>query len=186
MKLSRGSPTALKREVERLQHLPVTYKQVGVTLEASGKQQKLYTVWLGSGDATFQQARAALSSWQTHRSTWLQLFPASSPPAEGQTVLVLLKTAGLCLSFGCRVVRVIDEARRYGFVYGTLPGHPESGEELFVTEWQPDDRVSFTLSAVSVPANLLYALGRPAGNFMRRLGTRQYLSAMQRATERIR
>ena len=145
-----------------------------------------HTVWLGSGEATFQQARAALRDWQTHRSNWLQLFPASSPPTEGQTVLVLLKAAGLCLSFGCRVVRVIDEARRYGFIYGTLAGHPESGEELFVIEWQPDDRVSFTLSAVSRPANLLYALGRPFGTLMRGLGTRQYLTSMQRATERIR
>ncbi|GGR24870.1 DUF1990 family protein [Deinococcus ruber] len=186
MRLSRGSLAKLEREVERLQHLPATYRPIGVTLKPGEKQQKQYIVGLGSGENTFQQARTALRGWQTHRSHWLQLYPASSPPTEQQTVLVLLKAAGLCLSFGCRVVQVIDEARRYGFAYGTLPGHPERGEELFLIEWQPDDRVNFTLSAVSRPANLLYALGRPFGLFMRQLGTRQYLNAMQRATERIR
>jgi uncharacterized protein (UPF0548 family) len=30
----------------------------------------------------------------------------------------------------CRVVYVLDEPERRGFAYGTLPGHPESGEEL--------------------------------------------------------
>jgi hypothetical protein len=32
----------------------------------------------------------------------------------------------------CRVVAVIDEANRYGFAYGTLPVHPETGEEAFM------------------------------------------------------
>jgi uncharacterized protein (UPF0548 family) len=29
----------------------------------------------------------------------------------------------------CRVVYVVDEPRRAGFAYGTLPGHPEIGGE---------------------------------------------------------
>ncbi|WP_425146834.1 DUF1990 family protein [Deinococcus sp.] len=186
MRLSRGAPAALKRELERLQRRPVTYERVGVTLEPGEKPMKRYSVLLGNGQATFQQARAALRGWRTHHSHWLQLYPASSPPTKGQTVLVLLRGVGLCLSFGCRVVRVVDEARRYGFAYGTLPEHPERGEELFLIEWQADDRVTFTLSAVSQPANPLYALGRPLGTLMRGLGTQQYLTSMQRATERIR
>ena len=38
----------------------------------------------------------------------------------------------------CRVVYVVDEPDRRGFAYGTLPGHPESGEELFLVRYDPD------------------------------------------------
>lgn len=94
-------------------------------------------------------------------------------------MLVLLTFAGLCLAFGCRIVTVIDEPQRYSFAYGSLAGHPERGEELFLVEWQEDDRVTFILKADSQPANWLYRLGRPFGELMRGLGTQQYLRAMQ-------
>ena len=38
----------------------------------------------------------------------------------------------------CRVVYVVDEEepiQRYGFAYGTLPDHAETGEERFLVEW---------------------------------------------------
>ena len=37
-----------------------------------------------------------------------------------------------------RVVYLVDEdgpVPRFGFAYGTLPGHAESGEERFLVEW---------------------------------------------------
>ena len=37
----------------------------------------------------------------------------------------------------CRVVYVVDEPDRRGFAYGTLPGHAESGEELFLVRYDP-------------------------------------------------
>jgi uncharacterized protein (UPF0548 family) len=37
----------------------------------------------------------------------------------------------------CRVVYVVDEPGRRGFAYGTLRGHAESGEELFLVRYDP-------------------------------------------------
>jgi uncharacterized protein (UPF0548 family) len=37
------------------------------------------------------------------------------------------------------VVWTVDEPNRIGFGYGTLQGHPESGEESFVVSREDDD-----------------------------------------------
>lgn len=180
MQLSRTTPEALGRVLERVRRLKPTYAPIGVTLTPTPRMEQ-HRVLLGSGERTFQQARTALRGWQTHQSRWLSLYPDTVPPGEGQTVLVLLKLGGVCLAFGCRIVRVLDDERRSGFAYGSLPGHPERGEELFLIEWHADDTVTFTLRAKSQPANWVYWLGRPFGELMRSLGTRQYRRAMQRA-----
>jgi len=180
MQLSRTAPAALKRVLGRVCRLNPMSGPLGVTLQPQARMEQHRAV-LGSGEEAFRQARAALRGWQTHRSRWLRLYPGTLPPAEGRTVLVLLTFGSLCLAFGCRIVRVIDGERASGFAYASLPGHPERGEELFLIEWHADDQVTFTLRALSQPANRVYRLGRPAGTLLRFLGTRQYIRAMQRA-----
>ena len=62
-----------------------------------------------------------------------------------------------------RVVYVIDEPLRKGFAYGTLPGHPETGEEAFIVEYRDDDSVWLIDPRVLAPGEL-DLLGRlPAG-----------------------
>jgi uncharacterized protein (UPF0548 family) len=55
---------------------------------------------------------------------------------------------------------VVDEPHRFGFAYGTLPGHPESGEEAFVID-DTDQGVVFQIVAFSRPAAALARLGTP-------------------------
>ena len=55
-----------------------------------------------------------------------------------------------------RVVYVVDEPLRKGFAYGTLPGHPESGEEAFIVEYRDDDSVWLTIRAFSRPSSWLF------------------------------
>ena len=55
----------------------------------------------------------------------------------------------LALSAPVRVVYVIDGPDRRGFAYGTLPGHPESGEEAFLVERRPDGTVWCRITAFS-------------------------------------
>ena len=61
----------------------------------------------------------------------------------------------------CPVVYVIDEEDRRGFAYGTLPGHPESGEEAFIVQIADDEEVTATIKAFSRPASLLARIGGP-------------------------
>ncbi|WP_119675019.1 DUF1990 domain-containing protein [Deinococcus sp. RM] len=86
----------------------------------------------------------------------------------------------LALAFCDRVTDVIDEPRRQGFTYATLPGHPEQGAETFLVEWHADDRVTFTVRAVSQPGWPLLRLVRPALAWLQGRATRQYLRAIAR------
>ena len=90
--------------------------------------------------------------------------PAGIPIAEGETAVVLVRAFGLWFVNAARIVYVIDEPRRFGFAYGTLPGHAERGEERFLVEWLSDDSVWYDLDALSRPrywaARLAYPLTR--------------------------
>jgi uncharacterized protein (UPF0548 family) len=67
--------------------------------------------------------------------------------------------------------------RRTGFGYGTLPGHPERGEESFAAELAAGGQVVFDLFAFSRHANWFYTLGGPVAAACQRLATRRYLAA---------
>jgi uncharacterized protein (UPF0548 family) len=79
---------------------------------------------------------------------------------------ILASWCGLWFLNACRIVYVLDDiqpVRRFGFAYGTLPGHAERGEERFSIEWHCDD---------TVWDDLLAFRGRPpvnlhAGNWVR-------------------
>ena len=49
---------------------------------------------------------------------------------------------------------------RFGFAYGTLPGHIEAGEERFLIEWdRGDDRVWYDIVAYFRPRHVLARVG---------------------------
>ena len=77
-----------------------------------------------------------------------------------------------------RVVYVVDEPRRRGFAYGTLPGHPETGEEAFVVELQEGDEVTFTITAFSRPASRLARAAGPVGRRIQGWATNRYLRSV--------
>jgi uncharacterized protein (UPF0548 family) len=51
-----------------------------------------------------------------------------------------------------RVVAVVDTVDRCGFAYGTLRGHPVSGEEAFIVHRNSLGAVSLTLRSLTRPA----------------------------------
>lgn len=69
------------------------------------------------------------------------------------------------------------ERDRAGFAYGTLPGHPESGEELFLVE-RGAGEVRFPVSAFSRPATLLAKAGGPASRRVQLVMAERYLRAI--------
>jgi uncharacterized protein (UPF0548 family) len=82
------------------------------------------------------------------------------------------------LSVPARVVYVVDEPGRRGFAYGTLPGHPERGEEAFIVERLPDDSVWLVVRAFSRPSNVLFWVGYPIVRLMQEIYTARYLRAL--------
>ncbi len=75
-----------------------------------------------------------------------------------------------------------DEPDRCGFAYGTLPGHPESGEEAFLV-LRDEGTVRLRISAYSRPGKLTTRLAGPLGRRFQQLMTRRYADALRRELE---
>jgi uncharacterized protein (UPF0548 family) len=94
-------------------------------------------------------------------------------------------TANLAIPFGpihinapVRVVYVIDEPKRKGFAYGTLPGHPESGEESWLLDRGDDGAIWLTIRAFSRPASGFWWLAYPVLRLSQGIYTRRYERAL--------
>jgi uncharacterized protein (UPF0548 family) len=159
----------------------ITYEEVGATITGAmpvGYHHDRHRLALGHGDTLFGQAAAGLRQWQAHRAIGATVTP-TDPPTVGTTVIVTLVVGPLALVAPCRVVALIEEDDRYGFAYGSLPGHPEQGEEAFVVN-RRDGGVDFEVSAFSRPAELLPKLGGPVTRAVQRRATKGYLDGLQR------
>jgi uncharacterized protein (UPF0548 family) len=184
MLIARSSnPAALRRLVEALRTAGPTYADVGATLDGrqpDGFHHDRYETSLGSGRETFGEAVRGLKAWEAHRVPGVRVFPSDQAIVTGATVVVTLGTPRLALAAPCRIVCVIDEPDRWGFAYGTLPGHPEQGEEAFVVSVSPDEKVRFEIVAFSRPGDPLVRLAGPIGRAMQRRATRGYRRALVR------
>jgi len=88
----------------------------------------------------FQNVARTLLGWEMHRRAGVSVRPSSESVVEGAVAVLRLGWVALGVNAPVRVVYVVNEDRRKGFAYGTLPGHPESGEEAFVVELRDDGR----------------------------------------------
>ena len=162
----------------------VTYGPLGVTLGEArlpGYRTDWYEAELGRGAVVFARAVAGLRAWAAHRGAGVRVEPPDAPLEEGTTVVVVTRLGPASVLAACRVVAVVDEPDRFGFAYGTLPLHPESGEEAFLVERGPDDAVRFRVVAVSRPAHPLARLGAPVTRLVQRRVTSRYLEGLRRA-----
>ncbi|CAO5258424.1 DUF1990 family protein [Frankia sp. AgKG'84/4] len=171
----------LVRELSRAVSTEPTYVELGAT---GGPLPPAYWHFsrregLGHGSPVFEAAVETVMTWGMHRGAGLR--PAASGPRAvlGATVVMCAGWGGVGVAAGCRVVRVIDEADRRGFAYGTLPGHPEIGEEAFVVERDDDDEVWLTITAFSRPNGVLPTLAGPVGRRVQNLLTGRYVRAVR-------
>jgi uncharacterized protein (UPF0548 family) len=118
-------------------------------------------VCLGSGEEVFRNACTKMRAWRTFPAAWTEIYPKNAPLVKDQVVVVLFHLFGLWWRSSARIVYVINEERRFGFAYGTLPGHIERGEERFLIEWRPDDTVWYDLRSFSHPRLWFVQLGYP-------------------------
>ncbi len=169
--------------VKDLEGAEPTYSDIGATLAGTrpqGFHQDRYEIVLGQGPEIFQQAVTGLKTWKAHRLPGMEVFPDNQVIRTGATVVVTLGTPIVALALPCRIVSVIDGQTRWGFAYGTLPGHPEQGEEAFVISVSPDQTVRFEIEAFSRPGDPLVRLSGPIGRGVQMGGTRGYLRALKR------
>ncbi|MDB1086937.1 DUF1990 domain-containing protein [Streptomyces sp. ACA25] len=164
-----------------------TYQEVGATRDMdrplpAGYHTLRVRTRLGTGGAVQRVAGSAVLNWRMHRAVLgVTLEPEAREAAPGVGVIVGIGVGRLRLRAPCRVVWTLREADRTGWGYGTLPGHPESGEEAFLVERLPDDSVWLTVTAFSRPA---VWWTRAAGPFAR-WGQRAYAHHCGRALKRL-
>lgn len=110
--------------LHRVQHLPK-----GAALEACGRE---------------------LLAWGVHRRAGLRVL-ADGEAAIGANVVLHARIGPLAVLAPCRVTDMYSGPDRIGFVYTTLPGHPEEGAERFEFS-RNGGEVRFEVTAVSLPA----------------------------------
>lgn len=179
---SRATAARARRFLAAQAPLAFTYPSVGATRDGAappGFAVDHDRVRLGRGEAVFARACAALRAWRMFPAPWTAIDPPAAIDA-GELVAVHVRAGGWWLN-AARIVYVIDEPRRHGFAYGTLPGHAERGEERFVVEWLADDEVWYDLRAFSRPGHWLARLGRPFTRALQRRFARDSKAAMVRA-----
>jgi uncharacterized protein (UPF0548 family) len=136
-------------------------------------------VAVGRGGVGFAAAREALLSWEMHRRVGLRVT-ATAPRAEAGVDVVCWRGAGpFRMTIPCRVVAAGSDESSAGFAYGTLPGHPERGEEAFLVRRRDDDVVTLTIVAFSRPARWYAQLGGPVTRAIQDAVTRRYFTALR-------
>jgi uncharacterized protein (UPF0548 family) len=180
--MAKGSDR-LARRLSRAESDTVTYSEVGgsrlPTMPSAGYRHVEKRVRVGTGEDAFQRARVTVFTWGLQRAAGLLVFPADRPPREDLTVLVVTQLGPLRVIAPCRVLWKVDEPNQAGFGYGTLPGHPASGEEAFLVERDPDGEVSAVVRAFSRPGTWYSRLGAPMTRLMQSRVTDGYLSAFR-------
>ncbi|MBL7257723.1 DUF1990 family protein [Paractinoplanes lichenicola] len=158
--------------------MSLTYAEVGATRKEPlppGYGHVVRDELIGHGRAAFDRAVDSLLDWRMHRAAGFRIVRGGERAAEG--VDIVLRFYGLTVP--CRVVYVVDEPSRRGFGYGTLPGHPERGEEALVVVLTADDEVRFRIRAFSRPATLLTRLGGPLARLGQHYATNRYIKALR-------
>ena len=170
-----------------LRRAPLTYSEVAGTRSEfpSGYHHLGHQLELGRGAEQFDRAATSLLGWQMHDRAGLRPETSSAVAAVGEVAMLHFGWRRLAIPVPVRVVYVVATDRQRGFAYGTLPGHPETGEEAFVLEYRPDDSVVFTITAFSNPARWFTRMGGPVARLVQRRMTARYVSCLRELTRQV-
>lgn len=142
---------------------------------------------LGKGDVAWRRAVAAVSGWRMFDIPWVRLHWPNAAIQVGTDVAVSVHHFGFYSLNACRIVYVIDEdgsTKRFGFAYGTLWEHAESGEERFTVEWRRDeDEIWYDLLAFSRPRKMAARFAYPLSRKLQGSFAEASKLAMLRATK---
>jgi uncharacterized protein (UPF0548 family) len=179
IRLRRPSEHELANLLARCPADPLTYSPVGGSLTGvapAGLRRHRWSTALPA--EAFDRASAAIREWAVHRGAGLTVV-ADGPFAVGTNVAMSAPLPVGFVDVTCRLVSVVDEPDRFGFAYGTLPVHPETGEEAFLVV-RDRDGLRFDVQAVSAPRHPLARLAPPVADRLQHRGVERYLAAMLR------
>jgi len=172
--LTAPSDSDIRRFISKVKDTGFSYPEVGAsaTTAPAGYNVDHNRVRLGRGDGTWQRAVEAIRAWRMLSMPWVSLHWPCAPIQVGTDVAVSIHHFGFYSLNACRIVYVVDKEgpiERFGFAYGTLGEHAESGEERFTVEWnREDDSVWYDILAFSRPRQTLARLGYPLSRLLQK------------------
>jgi uncharacterized protein (UPF0548 family) len=114
---------------------------------------------------------------------WVRVANPSAAIHVDQVVAVEAHTLGLWTVNLSRIVKVVDSATVFGFIYATTSLHVEQGEERFLLEFDRETGdVWYELEAVSRPRAALARLGFPFTRAFQKRFARESHERMRRET----
>lgn len=166
--------------VDQLRGAELTYPEVGATATTVPPGYRFVRRRRVLQRRDFRAVAEDLLYYRVHEAAGVEVAASSPRVDAGEVVELRLGRGPAVVTAPCRVVSVVEEANRRGFTYGTLPGHPECGEELFLLEQHDDGSLSFSVTAFSRPATLPARVGGPVTGWIQDRVTARYLAAPDR------
>ncbi len=171
------------------------YPDLGATRAAALDGAPLPAGWnhlhrsgpVGRGRGALDVAEECIRRWEMHRGAGLTVAATADRAAVGVTMVSGIGVGPLRLAAPCRVLWTTDDAGHpdvRGFGYGTLPGHPETGEEAFVARLGEDGVVRMTVLAFSRPGPWYVRLAGPVVPVLQGVAAGAYVRAVRRACTR--
>ena len=185
--LREPSDARIRRFLAEQQALPFSYPEAGASRVGAPPGYPINRLrgHLGAGAATFARAVDAVRHWRMYDLPWTRLCWPATPIEVGANVAVVARHLGLWSLNACRIIYLIEEdgaVARYGFAFGTLPGHVEQGEERFTVEWRRhDDAVWYELFAFARPGHPLARAGYPLARLIQKRFAAASYGAMRMA-----
>jgi uncharacterized protein (UPF0548 family) len=136
-----------------------TYPETGRTRDGelpAGYRHVRRDAVVGQGEQAFARVRQGMRDWQIHGLAGIRVG-SQGKPAVGRA----FRAGPGFFGVPCEVVWLRDEDSVYGYGFGTLAGHPLSGEEAFEVRLSPDGTVSFSIRAFSRRKAWYARLGGP-------------------------
>lgn len=165
----------------------LTYSEVGATRPAdsrwkqapSGFRSYARTVEIGHGTDFWDRVSAEVIRWGVKRRSGFRVNPDAGA-VEGADYRISAGFGPVLVHEPVRVVHVVDLPDRRGFAYGTLHGHPVSGEEAFIVHRDRDGTVYLTLRSLTRAAPTgPWRWGFPILLLAQRVYRRRYLRVLK-------
>jgi uncharacterized protein (UPF0548 family) len=109
---------------------------------------------IGHGQTDWEEARTALLGWAVKTRSGFRVDGAHGDVPyvrAGDDYWLVARVGPFTVREPVRIVATVDEPDRCGYAYGTLDGHPVTGEEAFIVRRDAEGTVWFTIRSLTKP-----------------------------------
>ena len=110
--------------------------------------------------ADFENSCEALWAWAGHENAGVLLQPERPKITVGETIAMAVPLGPFTITTAVRIVSIVDEPDRYGFVFWALDHHIFTGQESFILHRTPNGAKA-TITTISKPSVLATTLLPP-------------------------